>query len=509
MKLEQKNQLEQAAALAMWYKQLRDTNNDTFIPLFEDEHRHLVLMGGGGSGKSVFAARKVLERCTSEKGHRMLVVRKVERTIRDSCFELMKKLAYQYYAKQIAYIPRGRNSSMYMKFKNGSEILFYGLDDVEKLKSISGVSGIWIEEASEISRDDFTQLDIRMRDKTEYYQQIIITFNPISMTHWLKDRFFDRKDPEGRVRTHHSTYKENRFCEPSERITLEAFKDTDPYHYDVYCLGKWGVLGKTIFDKKQISARLRVLPKPEAVGNMKYFYDGLTVRDWEFAEEPDGDLKIYQMPQAGHPYVIGCDTAGDGSDWFVGQVIDNSSGKQVATWRGQIDEGVFAREMFALGMWYNTALIGVEANFSTHPNKELERMGYPNLFLRQHEDTISNTVEMRLGFMTTKITRALIISQLKDIVRESVQLLCDETTLQELLTFVRNEKNGREEAESGAHDDCVMALAIAYYIRTQQSASVTRSNEDKAHWEPDMYEDYYAASASERLKLIAKWGDPF
>lgn len=499
----------QAAALAQWYKALQESNNDTFLPLFADQHRHLIVMGGGGSGKSVFAARKTLERCASEKGHRMLVVRKVGRTLRDSCFELLKTLANQYYRQRIAYIPRGRSSDLYIRLKNGSEILFSGLDDAEKLKSITGISGIWIEEASEISQEDFNQLDIRMRDEPIGYQQIIVTFNPISLTHWLKQRFFDKADPEGRVRTHHSTYKDNKFCTEAERITLEAFRDSDPYYYDVYCCGLWGVLGKTVFDKKRIGLRMRHLPKPMAVGNMKYFYDGLTVRGWSFQAEDGGDLTVYETPQRGHPYVIGCDTAGGGSDWFVGQVIDNSTGKQVAKWRGQIDEGVFAREMFALGMWYNTALIGVEANFSTHPNKELDRMGYPNLFLRQHEDTITNTVTMQLGFLTTKITRALIVSQLKDVVRENTEMLCDETTLQELLTFVRNPKTGREEAEANAHDDCVMALAIAYYIRVQQSTAVAAEKTKRAHWEADMYEDYYAATPEERLRMIEKWGNPF
>lgn len=122
----------------MWFKNLRETNNDTFLPLFWDEHRYLVLKGGGGSGKSIFAGRKILERVTSEPGHRYLVCRKVARTLRESCFEQLKNQAYEFYADQIAYMPRGKGGDMTMRFKNGSEILFAGLDDVEKLKSIDG-----------------------------------------------------------------------------------------------------------------------------------------------------------------------------------------------------------------------------------------------------------------------------------------------------------------------------------------------------------------------------------
>ena len=70
-----------------WYKDWRKTNNDVFSDLIFCEKRYLVLMGGGGSGKSIFAGRKILERCTTEPGHRALVVRKVYNTIFNSCFE--------------------------------------------------------------------------------------------------------------------------------------------------------------------------------------------------------------------------------------------------------------------------------------------------------------------------------------------------------------------------------------------------------------------------------------
>ena len=151
---------------ALWFQRLRETNNDTFLPLFWDEHRYLVLKGGGGSGKSIFAGRKVLERAATEPGHRWLVCRKVGRTLRESCFEQLKNQAYEFYPDQIAYIPKGKGGDMTIRFRNGSEILFSGLDDVEKLKSIYNVTGIWIEEASEVAERDFNQLDIRLDRKS-------------------------------------------------------------------------------------------------------------------------------------------------------------------------------------------------------------------------------------------------------------------------------------------------------------------------------------------------------
>ena len=504
-----KQELDAAVTVASWWKHLVETNNKCFLPLFFDEHKHLVLKGSAGSGKSIFAGRKILERCVTESGHRMLVVRKVAKTLRESCFDQLKKQANLYYEKEIKKIPQGKSSDMYLQFQNGSEIIFAGLDDVEKLKSIHDITGIWIEEASELEQEDFEQLDIRLRGDTKYYKQIILTFNPVSITHWLKKRFFDEKDPEGRVRTHESTYRDNRFLKEEDRITLEAFKRTDPYYYQVYCLGQWGVIGQSIFDKAMIGEKLLHLPKSETRGDFAYDYNGLTISSVSFVVGDDGELIVYESPKKGHPYVIGCDTAGEGSDWFVAQVLDNSNGKLVAKLRVRTDEDLFARKVFCLGKYYNLALIGVEANFSTHPIKELERMGYPKLYVREVEDSMTRKIKLSLGFRTDSLTRPVIISELQTIMREHPELVNDEDTLNEMLTFGRNSK-GRPEAVEGAHDDCVMALAIAYHIRTQQTTAVTGpASVRRVKWEPDMYEDYYRADSRGKAELLSLWGNPF
>ena len=508
MTKERKQTIDRAYELAVWWKQLQETNNDSFLPLFFDRHRHLVLKGSAGSGKSIFAGRKVLERCTTEPGHRFLVVRKVGKTLRESCFDQLKTQAETYYAADILKIPQGKSSDMYILFRNGSEIIFAGLDESDKLRSIHDITGIWIEEASDITEQDFNQLDIRLRGKRKYYKQIILTFNPVSVLHWLKKRFFDYKDPKKRVLTHESSYKDNRFLPQEDRDTLESFKDTDPYYYQVYCLGQWGVVGATIFNKEIIGRKLTNPVMPVCKGRFDYGYDEIRISDIRFTEDEDGEILVYEKPKKGHPYVIGCDTAGEGSDWFVAQVLDNSSGRLVAKYRVRTDEDLFAREVFCLGKWYNTALIGIEANFSTHPNKELQRLRYPKLFLRQVEDSITHKFRMSVGFRTDSKTRPVIIAGLVQIMREHPELVDDVETLYEMLTFARNDQ-GRAEAVDGAHDDCVMALAIAYYIRTQQTTTIDGEKPPRAKWEEDMYEDYYRANDEERAELIRKWGNPF
>ncbi len=496
-----------------WYHALQASSNPAFLPLFFDEHRYLVLCGGGGSGKSIFAGRKVLERVIYEKGHRWLVCRKVAKTLRDSCFAQLRGQLAEHYPQARARI---NSSDMRIRFPNGSEILFAGLDDVEKLKSIYDITGIWIEEASEITEADFNQLDIRLRTDFDQYLQMILSFNPISITHWLKKRFFD--DPDQRAKTHRSTYRDNRFLTTEAVRTLEAFKETDEYYYTVYCLGEWGVTGKTVFDGKAVMARLGAIPKPVKRGYWEH--DGSLGdtgrRDpvdsprvfgvWTEAE--DGPVTIYREPEAGRPYVIGGDTSGEGSDWFVAQVLDNITGEQVAVLRHRYDEDTYAKQVYCLGKYYNDALVGIETNFSTYPVKRLEQLGYRNQFVREQEDTFTGAVRQSFGVKTTAVTRPVMLGGLKEAMRTALSTVNDRTTLEEMLTFVRNEKL-REEAEPGAHDDCVLSLAIAWYIRPRQRMTLpAEAGKPGKGWTADMLEDYYNADEETRAYLREKWGNP-
>lgn len=495
--------IDEQVKYALWYKNLLDTNNEAFIPLFADQSRYLILVGGGGSGKSIFAGRKVLERVTSEKGHRWLVVRKVAKTIRESCFQQLKGQISEHYNISDWSINK---TDMVMTYKNGSQILFAGLDDVEKLKSIYNITGIWAEEASELDETDLNQLDIRLRGATPYYKQFILTFNPIDIKHWLKKRFFDNKVKN--ATTHHSTYNDNRFLDDDAKAVLEAYKETDPYYYTVYCLGQWGVFGKTIFDASVVSQRLSQLHEPIKAGSFLFDYDGLKITNIRWQDDKDGFIKIYKDVKKGYPYVIGGDTSGDGSDNFTGQILDNVTGEEVAVLKHQFDEDVYARQMYCLGEYYNTALLTIEANFSTYPIKELERLGYKNMYVREREDNFTGSITKAYGFKTTSLTRPVIIANLVQVARDNINLINDRETLEEMLTFIRNEK-GRPEAMNGAHDDLIMALAIAHHSRSQQAFSITKQGGEKARWREDQWQDYYGANEEDKKMLIALWGSPF
>lgn len=485
----------------------RKAFNKAYIELLHCDKRYMVLYGGAGSGKSVFAVQRFIIRLLQEQLCNVLVVRAVAATNRDSTYALFSQIIHKWGLE--ALFKANKSDMQLVCTATGNCAVFKGLDDVEKLKSITFPKGelteVWIEEASEVEEGDFNQLDIRLRGKG-IKGQIVLTFNPVSAQHWLKKRFFDRKESKAVVSK--TTYRDNRFLTEDYRELLEQFKETDPYYYSVYCLGEWGVLGKTIFDAAKVSRRIANLGEPMKQGYFIYetYFDPIRNKvliddsTIEFAEETDGYIRIYTVREEDTPYVIGGDTAGEGSDFFVGQVIDNLTGDQVCTLRHPFDEDLYARQMYCLGRYYGNALMAIEANFSAYPIRALENLGYTHQYVRETEDSFTHKVRQSYGFRTTSVTRPLVIAELVRIVREETHLLHDMDTLDEMLTFVRNEK-GRAEAQEGAHDDCIMALAIAYYARTQQSVGARRVN-----WTRDMLEDYRRAKPTERELLLKKWG---
>ena len=226
--------------------------------------------------------------------------------------------------------------------------------------------------------------------------------------------------------------------------------------------------GDNVFDTEVLLARLQTIPKPLKVGYFIYDYDGLQISNIRWVNDRNGYINIYQLPNtpAITKYCIGGDTAGEGSDYFIGQVLDAKTGIQVATLRHQFDADQYTKQMYCLGKYYKDALIGIEANFDSFPIMELQRLGYMNQYVRETQDTYTGKTEKRFGFKTTSLTRPTIISRLIEIVREHCDTMNDKDTLEELLTIVRNEK-GRIEAPEGGHDDQMMGLAIAHHIREQ------------------------------------------
>lgn len=254
--------------------------------------------------------------------------------------------------------------------------------------------------------------------------------------------------------------------------------------------------GDCIFDRDAISNYLSSFNVQSKLGYFEYkkVYKQLTddfgnviggehvIEEIEFVEDANGYISIVDEPYIEEkkvkPYVIGADTAGTGIDYFTAKVIDNTCGKCVATLRKQrIDEDLFAEQLYCLGKYYSDALIGVEINYSRHPVRVLRQLGYTNLYLSKKMTTVSDVPESNYGFATTSITRPIIVSNLVSVMRENIRLETDRETLKEMTTFIKRD-DGKQVASNGAHDDLVMASAIAHYIGIDYEHQITTIKND-------------------------------
>lgn len=216
-----------------------------FVPLFKNQSRYEVAYGGAGSGKSHIVARKYLYRLLDEKHvkHNFLIIRKVDRTIKRSVFTLVRNIISKWGLNDEFDVNLTDKTIIYKA--NKSQIMFSGLDDVEKLKSIEGVTSIWCEEATELNQEDFEQLDLRLRGEFGCLKQITLTLNPISEQHWIKRVFFD--DPISGVFTLKTTYLDNAFIDDEYKMVMENKKKTNPRYYNIYALGNWGTAEGLVF----------------------------------------------------------------------------------------------------------------------------------------------------------------------------------------------------------------------------------------------------------------------
>lgn len=220
--------------------------------------------------------------------------------------------------------------------------------------------------------------------------------------------------------------------------------------------------GTGVFDNEQIVLRLERLPEPAGRGE---FTDG------EWTESETGAITLYELPEEGVPYVLGGDTAGEGSDYFTAIVIDNVTGRIVAKLRQKYSEPEYVRQIYALGRFYNDALVAIETNFSTYPVMKLQEMDYPNQYAREREDTYTRQMKKSYGFRTDRQSRPRAIANLVEVFSSHPEWFADRELLEEMLVFCYNEDH-RPEALAGKHDDLVMGAAITYAVRHQQRMTV-------------------------------------
>ena len=202
--------------------------------LFDYSHRWEVYMGSAGSAKSYFITQKLIIRACREP-IKILVCRRTATTIRNTCFSLFKDILTKW---QILPYIKIRETDFNIKFPNGSEIIFIGLDEETKLLSLNNIGCIFIEEAFEVPKNIVEQLNLRLRGSTPN-QQILMAFNPISKNHWLYD--FCEVSPPNSFIFIHSTYKDNPFLNADYIAELEELYTRNPQKARIFCDGEWGV----------------------------------------------------------------------------------------------------------------------------------------------------------------------------------------------------------------------------------------------------------------------------
>lgn len=221
-------------------KNRRKLFNPLFYKLQKVDTRILVNYGGSGSGKSVSQHQlELLYNLKSTCNYDTLFIRKHGTDLYDSCFKLLESLAKKYNCYDEFEWVFSNAKRQITNIKTGHRIVFKGIDDSEKIKSIVGIKRIVVEEANQIEFKDFLELNRRARGMPGI--QIILLLNPVSQNHWIKTNLIDGPAYKGRVTVIHSTYKDNKFLTAEDKVELEALKLVDMYHYNVYCLGEWGI----------------------------------------------------------------------------------------------------------------------------------------------------------------------------------------------------------------------------------------------------------------------------
>lgn len=264
-----------------------------FLPLLNDySHRWEIYKGSAGSGKSHFITQKIIIKALREK-RRVMVCRRYGTTMRNSVFKLFKDVIESF---KITHLTRIKESDMGITLPNGSEVIFVGLDNEEKLLSIAGITDVFIEEVFEVPKEIVDQLNLRMRGKAPN-QQIFMAFNPISAKHWLYEFCEGATRPDSSIYSQ-STFRDNPFL-PDEYVkALEDMYRTNPNKARVFCDGNWGADVEGLVYKNHVLSDFDI---------NELIKQGLEVRvgiDWGFVDPTTVVVSLFDKTKK-EIYVIG------------------------------------------------------------------------------------------------------------------------------------------------------------------------------------------------------------
>jgi len=464
--------------------------NEVYRPFWDKVFAYMCLFGGSGSGKSHFVAHMLAIQLTFFPKRNLYCLRRQATDCMDSCYNDIN-LALEETGLDIVWNitespPRMRNRI------NKNEMKFGGVDKISNIKSIKfpngDVTDIWYEEVDEEDREEvFKEIDRRLRSQ-KYKCRRIYTWNPTFKEHILRKFLYDiwaKRD----CLILKTTYKDNINHLPLDYIQmLEDFKNTSPYDYMVYTLGEWGSTGESIFNREAIAKQLMELEDryeqhPHLAGEFGYdTIDNLGRPDpasISFSDSGEMDLCIYEDVIAGHPYIVSLDTAGETQkDKHAAVVRDNYTNKIVASLYSNQDSFWCCVQTYCLCVHYNMALFIPEINYGgIYYTAKFKDWEYDNIYQRTTSaENLTEDPQALLGFRTHVGNRTPMLLTLLEWCKSHATDILDPRLLQEMLSFVKQKKKVRNMwmgAESGAHDDLVMSLAINLQATQQQDNYVT------------------------------------
>jgi phage terminase large subunit len=295
---------------------------------FSNDHRYQIYYGGSSSGKSyaVLGQRTVLDIL---KGHRnYLIVRNTQNTIKKSSFnEIIKAIEF---FKVTKYFSVNKTEWTITCLLNQRQIFFAGLDDPEKIKSITPKKGVItdviIEEATEVEYKAYKQLDKRLRGQSTVPKRMTFIFNPVMQDHWLYTEFFgiwedDKQYVEsGSVSILKTTYKDNRFLTPDDIKSLED--ESDLYYYNVYTLGNWGTLGALIFNNWRMEDLTDQIPQFDRIFNGN---------DWGYSTDPFAFVRCHYDRLRKKLYIFKAFYRFEASNEVAGNEVKSIIGREIIT----------------------------------------------------------------------------------------------------------------------------------------------------------------------------------
>lgn len=260
--------------------------NQAYLPYLNAQQPIQIFFGGSSSGKSKFLAQRCIHDLM-QGGRNYLCVRNTGNTLKMSVMFELEKVINEWGVNGLF-----ETSTGIVRCINGYVAILKGLDDPEKIKSITAPKGvitdIWIEEATETVREAYKQLTKRLRGLSDVIKRVTLSFNPILKSHWIYEDFFgtwndsDKLYETDKLLILKTTHIDNQFLTDQDHKALENEKDS--YFYDVYTLGNWGMLGDMIFDNWEVAD----------LTDKEYMFDifdhGL---DFGFSNDPTAYVKTY------------------------------------------------------------------------------------------------------------------------------------------------------------------------------------------------------------------------